>query len=200
MKPDFFTSLNKSLSHEGLISNNKYDKGGYTYKGISRKYHPTWPGWKIIDSIIGSSPLSYFRRGDGGEVLNNNATLQNLVNGLYRTEFWNKIKGNYLPSQLIANEIFDSAINLGVTTASEFLQRTINLLNRNAHLYPDIIVDGIIGSQTLTTLTKCISVNSEKMVFNLLNFYQAKRYIVIMERARSLEIFIGWFNRIDIQK
>ena len=189
MKPDFLPSLNKALPHEGLISNNKHDKGGYTYKGIARKMHPAWPGWKIVDDAIEANSTDKL----------NNPQLNLLVEEFYRTKFWNKIKGDFLPSQLIADEIFDSAINLGVTTALEFLQKTINLLNRNARLYPDIIVDGLIGSQTLTTLTKCISVNGEKMVFNLLNFYQAKRYIEIMERARSLEIFIGWFNRIEIK-
>jgi len=198
MQPDFQTSFNKSMSAEGLISNNKNDKGGYTYKGISRVMHPTWPGWKIIDSTLTS--LSLARRGTEGEVLKNNPQLNKLVEDFYRTEFWNKIQGDRLPSQLIADELFDTSINLGVPVASEFLQKTINLLNRNNSLYPDITVDGIIGRQTLSALNKCISANGEKLIFNLLNFYQAKRYIEIMERDRTQEIFIGWFSRIAIIK
>ena len=192
------TSFNKALSAEGLISNNPADKGGFTYKGISQTKHPSWSGWKIIDSILPS--LASKRRGTEGEVLNSNQQLNHLVQEFYHSEFWNKIQGDLLPSQLIADELFDSSINLGVPVASEFLQRTINLLNRNTHLYSDITVDGIIGSKTLAALNKCISVNSEKLVFNLLNFYQAKRYIEIMERDRTQEIFIGWFSRIEIIK
>ncbi|MHB8336860.1 MAG: glycoside hydrolase family 108 protein [Ignavibacteriaceae bacterium] len=194
MKPDFTSAFNKALSSEGFISNNSFDKGGFTYKGISRIKHPTWSGWKIIDSIFRSTDLRSV------QLLNSIASLQTAVKEFYRTEFWNKLQGYLLQSQLLANELFDSSINLGVPAASEFLQRTINLLNKNSSLYPDITVDGIIGSRTLSAFNKCIAANGEKLVFNFLNFYQAKRYIEIMERDHTQEIFIGWFSRIAIIK
>ena len=200
MKPDFILALNKTLSSEGLISNNKSDHGGFTYKGISRTKPPAWPGWKIIDStpLAATKPVpDLFReRGAGGGV----NKLNQLVEEFYRSEFWNKIQGDLLPTQLIADELFASSINLGVPAASEILQRTINLLNRNARLYSDIMVDGIIGTQTLAALNKSIAANGEKLLFNLLNFCQAKRYIEIMEKDHTQEIFIGWFSRIDIIK
>ena len=132
--------------------------------------------------------------------LNKNEALQNLVFNFYRTEFWNKIQGDLLPSQLIADELFESSINLGVPAASEILQRSVDLLNRNISLYPDIAVDGIIGNQTLEALKKCLAANGKKLIYNLLNFYQAKHYIEIMEKDHTQEIFIGWFSRIEIQK
>ena len=134
------------------------------------------------------------------KMLNSNAALQNAVEDFYHTEFWNKIQGDLLPSQHIADELFDTSVNLGVSAASEFLQRALNILNKNGSIYPDIVIDGIIGTQTLTTLSKCIAANGEKLIFNLLNFYQAKKYIEIMEHDHSQEIFIGWFNRIEITK
>ncbi len=132
--------------------------------------------------------------------LKNNDQLNKLVEEFYQTEFWNKLQGDLLSSQLIADELFESSINIGVFSASEILQRTINLLNRNISLYPDIAVDGIIGKQTIEALKKCLATNGEKLIYNLLNFYQAKRYIEIMERDHTQEIFIGWFSRIDIIK
>ncbi len=200
MTNDFITSFNKALSNEGFISTNATDKGGFTYKGISRVKHPSWSGWKMIDSILRSTDPSRVRDLQSVQQLNNNIALQNEVKDFYRLEFWNKIRGDILPTQNIANELFESSINLGVPVASEFLQKTINLLNRNTHLYPDITVDGIIGNQTLSALNKSISANGEKLVFNLLNFYQAKRYIEIMECDLSQEIFIGWFKRIEVIK
>ncbi len=194
MKPDFLIAFNKTLSCEGFISSNVFDKGGFTYKGISRVKHPAWPGWQIIDNIYRSTDLQSVQH------LNNNVTLQNLVINFYRTEFWNKIQGDLLTTQNIANEIFESSINLGVSAATEILQGTINLLNRNISLYPDIAVDGIIGNQTLEALKKCLAANGEKLIYNLLNFYQAKRYIEIMEKDHTQEIFIGWFSRIEIIK
>ncbi len=192
MKPDFIFALNNALSSEGLISNNKSDHGGFTYKGISWIKHPDWPGWKIIDD--------FFRNTDYKSVqqLNNNTDLHNLVIDFYRSEFWNKIQGDNLSTQQIANELFESSVNLGVPAASEILQRTINLLNRNISLYPDITVDGVIGNQTLEALKKCFAANGEKLIYNLLNFYQAKRYIEIMEKDHTQEIFIGWFSRIEV--
>ncbi len=200
MTPDFLISFNKALSSEGFISNNKVDHGGFTYKGISWVKHPAWPGWKIIDATPLAAPKPVpdviRERGAGGEV----NKLNQLVLEFYRAEFWNKIQGDILPTQLIADELFECSINLGVPAASEILQRTINLLNRNARLYPDIMVDRIIGTQPLAALNNSIAANGEKLLFNLLNFNQAKRYIEIMERDHTQEIFIGWFTRIDIIK
>ncbi|MHB8336105.1 MAG: glycoside hydrolase family 108 protein [Ignavibacteriaceae bacterium] len=203
MDTNFLISLNKTLPKEGLISKNLKDQGGFTFKGISWKKHPSWKGWEIIYSVIRSyfaAPRNIKKRVVLDDVFNANLPLNRLVEDFYRTEFWDKIQGDKLPSQLIADELFDTSVNLGVSAASEILQRTLNLLNKNGTIYPDIIVDGIIGNQTLTTLNKCIAANGEKLIFNLLNFYQAKRYIEIMERDHSQEIFIGWFNRIEITK
>ncbi len=202
MKPDFIIAFNKALSSEGFISNNTFDKGGFTYKGISRVKHPAWPGWKIIDATVtaGTASGSSITTAAVSSKLKNNDQLNKLVEEFYHSEFWNKIQGDHLLSQLIADEMFESSINLGVPAASEILQRTINLLNRNARLYPDIMVDGIIGTQTLAALNKSIAANGEKLLFNLLNFYQAKRYIEIMEKDHTQEIFIGWFNRIEVIK
>ena len=191
MKPDFQISFNKALSSEGIISNNKSDHGGFTYKGISRVKHPTWPGWQIIDSHVETGYIPS---------LLNDAALQNLVIEFYRTEFWNKLQADLLPTQLIADELLESSINLGVSETAENLQRTINLLNRNGKVYSDITTDGVIGNQTLEALKKCFATNGEKLIYNILNFYQAKHYIEIMEKDRTQEIFIGWFNRIDIIK
>ena len=206
----FLISLNKILPNEGLISNNLRDKGGFTGiypdsigKGISRAKHPSWKGWRIIDSVLSSlsvAPRNIKKRVKLDDVFNSNLPLSRLVEEFYLTEFWNKIQGDLLPSQLIADELFDTSVNLGVSAASEFLQRTLNLLNKNGSLYPDIVIDGIIGNQTLETLNKCITANGEKLIFNLLNMYQGKKYIEIMERDHSQEIFIGWFNRIEITK
>ena len=200
MKCDFQISFNNAMQVEGFISNNKSDHGGFTYKGISRTNHPDWPGWKIIDASVTAGTASGSTAASVNSKLKNNDQLNQLVEEFYRSEFWNKIQADLLPTQLIADELFESSINLGVPAASEILQRSINLLNRNSKLYPDILVDGIIGTQTLAALNKSIAANGEKLLFNLLNFYQAKRYIEIMEKDHTQEIFIGWFSRIDIIK
>ena len=42
----YFGDAFKKLSiKEGGYVNDKDDAGGETYRGISRKYNPTWQGW-----------------------------------------------------------------------------------------------------------------------------------------------------------
>ncbi len=200
MTNDFITSFNKALSNEGFLSNNVNDRGGFTYKGISRTKHPAWSGWKIIDDFFRSTDFNLPTEGRSVQLLNNNVALQNEVLKFYRTEFWNKIKGDLLPTQLITDELIESSANLGISAASENIQRVINLLNRNGILYHDIAVDRVIGNLTLEALKKCIAANGEKLIYNLLNFYQVKHYIQIMENDPTQEIFIGWFSRIAIIK
>lgn len=48
----YFGDAFKKLSiKEGGYVNDKDDAGGETYRGISRKYNPTWQGWTMIDLI-----------------------------------------------------------------------------------------------------------------------------------------------------
>ena len=62
----YFGDAFKKLSiKEGGYVNDKDDAGGETYRGISRKYNPTWQGWTMIDSYkkhytVGSKELDDF--------------------------------------------------------------------------------------------------------------------------------------------
>jgi lysozyme family protein len=47
----FKTAYALTMGHEGIYSNNPKDRGGETYKGIARKFHPSWEGWKAIDRM-----------------------------------------------------------------------------------------------------------------------------------------------------
>ena len=37
------------MEYEGGYVNHPNDPGGETYKGISRRAHPNWKGWQLID-------------------------------------------------------------------------------------------------------------------------------------------------------
>lgn len=51
-KQQFFSHIIPStLSHEGGYANHKNDKGGETYRGITRKHNPNWNGWAFIDNV-----------------------------------------------------------------------------------------------------------------------------------------------------
>ena len=181
---DFNSAYKKTMRFEEGYSNNPNDRGGETYFGISRRKHPGWRGWVIIDNPDKHDPR----------------ILKMLVYHFYYTEYWQKINCDKIQNQKIAEELFDSAVNFGRTAASYMLQKSLNLLNRNSKDYNDISVDGIVGDETITTVTKCIKGNKENLLFNLMNFYQAKKYLEIMEADSTQEIFTGWFKRVEVIK
>lgn len=199
--PDFDRSFNKTMGNEGGYSNNPKDSGGETYRGISRKHHPSWDGWKIIDGFKIASGYP----DDNGmfkKMLADDLALGALVRIFYREEFWNKICGDELLDQDIADEMFDTAVIMGPGRAVNFLQRCLNMLNNMGTLYEDIHTDGRLGPKTIATLSAYLDVRPVGLLFNYLNFMQAAHFFKrIEEREENEEFARGWFeHRIKIQK
>lgn len=132
------------IGHEGGYSNHPSDRGGETWRGISRKHWPKWAGWKIVDSLK--------EEGDTVEdidaVLKLNADLPNLEIEFYKENFWDVVKGDKLPIK-VASELFDTAVNCGVSNAGKFFQNAINFLNKGGSIFKDIQEDGKVGATTL---------------------------------------------------
>ncbi len=99
----------KTLGYEGGYVNDPDDNGGETFKGISRKFHPAWGGWVLIDDL---KKKPGFPKG-----ITINPMLNGLVQVFYKVEFWNKVGGDGLNSQEIANLLVDSAVNEGIVPA-----------------------------------------------------------------------------------
>ncbi|MCP4746894.1 MAG: N-acetylmuramidase, partial [Desulfobacteraceae bacterium] len=99
---NFDNAFEEMIKNEGGYKLHRVsgDRGGLTYAGISRKYHPNWPGWSYIDN---------------GEI--DNADLTGQVKQFYRRQFWEKIKGDEIREQTIVFSLFDFAANAGCRTA-----------------------------------------------------------------------------------
>jgi lysozyme family protein len=102
-------------------------------------------------------------------------------------------------SELVAAELFDTGVNMGPAIASRFLQRALNVLNRGATDYPDLIADGRIGPMTLYGLRGYLSARPGQqsdaivVLLRLLNGQQAMRYIEAAEHRQANERFeYGW--------
>jgi len=67
------------------------------------------------------------------------------------------IQGDEVQSQPIANELYDTGVNRSPNMAIRYLQRSLNLANRNEKRWPDIRVDGQLGPMTLRTLNDAIA-------------------------------------------
>jgi lysozyme family protein len=172
------------LGIEGEYSNVKTDRGGETYCGISRVKNPGWIGWPIIDSAmksIGQLPVRQLRQH---------------VEEFYRNEFWLPINGNDLNSDM-ALDIFEAAVNCGVGTAIKFLQKALNLTNRQQKLWPDIPCDGHFGPMTLQAVYKALATDHGEVILRkTFDVCQGKYYIDIVENDPGQEEnFRGWINK-----
>jgi len=163
---DFNSAFETMIDNEGghRLTNVANDRGGRTYAGIARNLNADWPGWAIID------------RGDMS-----NSQLPQLVRDFYRTNFWNPICGDAISSQEIATAIFDSAVNMGTSTAARLAQLAVKALP-----------DGRIGQETVTALNAF-----DESVF-VLKYAVARiaRYAQICNMDNSQDRFLlGWINR-----
>ena len=123
---NFGKAYQATMGHEGGYSKDADDLGGETYRGIARKFNPGWTGWAKIDAAKRTRgfPTS----------LDRDTALQNDVSAFYKQHYWDKFQGDAIPNQAIADELFDTGVNLGIPRAVEFLQRALNTLNRNEKL------------------------------------------------------------------
>ena len=111
----------KVLNNEGIYSNDPDDAGGETYKGISRKANPNWDGWISIDAIKKAHPTTF--KG----ILKKTPELEKKVQDLYKDKYWDCFELDDVPNQLVAEQMFDTAVNQGQTAAIKFAQRVLDL-------------------------------------------------------------------------
>lgn len=104
-------------------------------------------------------------------------------------------------SAAVAEELFDTGVNMGPSVAATFLQRLLNGLNRQGKDYADIGVDGDVGPATLRALKAYLAKrgkDGEKVLLKGLNALQGARYVALAEGRSANEDFLhGWLlNRL----
>lgn len=120
----FEIALQHVLKNEGGYVNDPDDSGGETYKGIARRFHPTWKGWYYVDKKDFA-----------------NKDLDALISDFYYTKFWEPLNIDGLVNQEIATSIFDFAVNAGVKTSAVLAQKAT-----------DVESDGEIGANTINAI------------------------------------------------
>lgn len=117
---------------------------------------------------------------------------------IYEDRYWTTIKGDQIASvsEGVAREVFDTGVNMGVSRAGKILQRSLSVFNLGGTLYPDLTLDGIIGSGTLTALGIYLVTREEDVLIKALNCLQGARYIELAESREKDERFVyGWINQ-----
>lgn len=170
------------IGREGRYSNNPADAGGETMWGIT----------------IGTARAC----GYAGPMrdLPRDLAAQIYLNQYVVKPGFMRIAAISLP---IAEELVDSGVNCGPALPAKWLQRTLNVLNRQGKLFDDLVVDGVIGSATQVALRYVLDqrkADGEKIIQRALNCLQGAHYFEITERrAANEEFFAGWLlNRVEI--
>ena len=118
----FKEAFEKVIFNEGGYVNDPDDKGGETYMGISRNAHPNSIIWKHVDKITSKfkTPKTITK------YLKQNTELTKEIEALYKSDYWMKFNLDNEKSQRLANQIFDSAVNRGVSATRDSLNRVKN--------------------------------------------------------------------------
>ncbi len=77
---------------------------GPTYRGITQKYYPYWPGFGRIKLL---QQKFFPGRAIPRYTVFNDPVLDQMVSDFYKNNFWNLISGDYIANQHIANFIYD---------------------------------------------------------------------------------------------
>lgn len=111
---NFDIAYKRVLADEGVTwENHPDDNGGETYAGLTRKADPSWGGWKIIDQYKKKPNFPSNLKAVQPQLLE-------LARPFYRSKYWDKVWGDKIENQKIANDMFNTYVLTG--TASIKLQ------------------------------------------------------------------------------
>lgn len=134
----------KTLKWEGGYCNVAGDRGGETIFGIARNMHPKLSLWNIMDTY--KKGFESFSKANYKELEKQclgNTDFKKQMDSFYREEFWDKIKGDCIESQHVANALYDFAVNSGVSRSVKSIQEVLG-----------VVVDGKLGNKTLEAINK----------------------------------------------
>lgn len=159
------------------------DPGGETVHGVARNSWPNWLGWPLVDQAkaLPEFPTS----------LLTNPEMMSLVQRFYRENFWNKVRGDLMNAQTIANQVFDSAVNQGISAAPKLLQESINWVDNI------LKVDGNIGPITIQALNRiCFSAGGcDKVLQRFLELRRARYQALAAARPEEAHFLPIWLDR-----
>lgn len=159
----FDKALQKVLKLEGGFVNNPNDKGGATNSGITISVYRSYFGHeRTVEDL---KTITYFETAY-----------------IYRFGYWDKIKGDEIKSQSVAELLFDFAVNSGVYTAVRKIQKIVGAVQ-----------DGTFGQQTLNAVNDY----NPNDLFDKLKQVRQEYYDSIVTLNPSQKIFHkGWSNRL----
>lgn len=172
---------------EGGYSNNPSDLGGETNHGITKDTAMRYE--KVLVREF---------KWDG--------TMRNLSKDMayriYTLGYWDVMRLDevFAVAPSIADQMFDVGINCGNSVSIEHLQKCLTVFNNKGTHYPDLVVDGVIGSRTIAALEAFCARRKQKgieVLTTALLTLQGARYIEIsVAREKNEEFTFGWMSRV----
>ena len=163
MKANFDAALKAILHHEGGYVNHPADPGGMTNLGVTKRVWEEWVGHEVDEKTM------------------RNLTPE-LVGPMYKVKYWDKIKGDDLPTG-VDYVVFDAAVNSGPGRAAKWLQACVG-----------VEPDGGIGPKTLAAV-KAFDTNQ------LIEDYAKRRLSFLMDLQTWDTFGKGWGRRVaEVQK
>lgn len=165
------------IEREGGYVNHAHDRGGPTRYGITEQ---------VARAYGYTGPMQDLPK--------------DLARDIYHERYWTAPRFDQVSarSAVISEELLDTGVNMGPMVATRFLQRSLNVLNRDGRAWPDLAVDGVIGRMTLFALDRLLAqrgADGVAVLHSMLNALQAVRYIEIAEAKPSQEAFaFGWIR------
>ncbi|KDR25971.1 glycoside hydrolase family 108 protein [Caballeronia zhejiangensis] len=122
---------------------------------------------------------------------------------IYRQRYWTQPKFDQINAidARLAFILFDTGVNMGQATGVKYLQRSLNVLNNEGALYPDITADGGIGAMTLSALNAFVGARGTRglsVLCDMVKHLRGASYIEQAESKSSQERFeYGWQTRLS---
>jgi len=161
---DFKPAVEKILKYEGGYVNNPDDYGRETNFGISKRQYPN----RDIKGLTRDDAIR-----------------------IYYDDYWCKFLGDKISSQAVAEELMDSAVNMGWHRAGTFLQEALNFLTGSA-----LLVDGLVGPKTIDAAN---AYKYPKALVTVLNGLQFEHYRAIVEKdPTQIEFLRSWLARVEL--
>jgi lysozyme family protein len=158
MNKNFDVALKAVLVHEGGYVNNPKDPGGMTNLGCTKAVWEEHCGHPVDEKVMRAlTPAD--------------------VGPLYKKNYWDKVKGDDLPSG-VDYVVFDAAINSGSGRAAKWLQACVG-----------VEPDGGIGPKTMAAVQ---AFNPEQLIKDY-----SKRRLSFLSDLSTWETFgRGWAKRV----